>query len=79
MKQLTIGTLVRMTSFDGYGFTGRDLHPSKEDVGFVGRIIAILEVSIAETDEESSYACVRVKSAVNGQTLDLIDSELTVI
>ena len=88
------GTWLKMTSFDPYGFCGRERHPSSSDVGFFGRVE---KVSVSVCDDEGcllshdedapdgtelagecSYACYLVR-AHSGRLLDLMDHEVEVL
>jgi len=85
------GTWVKMTSFDGFGFCGREYHPREEDVGFFGRIV---KTSLSTCDDEGclvshdedapagtlvtgeySYACYTVR-APSGRLLQLMNHEV---
>lgn len=85
------GTRVRCTKVDMYGFNGRDLHPSKEDVGFVGvveksevekmeddgvTVLDRLEDAAPETDVgEYDCVCYTVRGD-DGRVLELMDHEI---
>ena len=88
------GTWVKMTSFDPYGFCGRERHPHEDDVGFFGQVerasLSILDEDgrLVSHDEdapagtlvigEHSYACYLVR-APSGRMLDLMGHEIEVM
>jgi len=39
IEVLRYGTQVRLSNVDLYGYCGRDNHPGKDDVGFVGVVV----------------------------------------
>lgn len=53
-KILPFGTRVRMTSYDGDGMLGRELHPAKTDIGFTGVIYANYVGGIEDVSTDSS-------------------------
>ncbi len=85
------GAWIKMTSFDPYGFCGRDRHPHEEDVGFFGQVVKVSvsvcddEMCLLSHDEDApdgtelsneySYACYLVR-APSGRLLDLMDHEV---
>lgn len=79
MEVFAIGSRVRMTSLDKFGFTGRDLHPSAEDLGFEGVIVAIADraetLDTGPLPEDDQWVCYRCCSA-EGRVLELMDSEV---
>ena len=93
-RTLARGTWVKMTSFDPYGFCGRERHPNEDDVGFLGQVertsLSILdeEGCLVSHDEdapagtlvtsEHSYACYLVR-APSGRMLDLMGHEIEVV
>ncbi len=91
---LSFGTPVRLSFLDLYGFNGRDLHPSVNDVGFLGRVVRA-DVDVVDDDlyaldriehavggtvvhGDMSYVCYLVR-APDGRELQLIDHEIEVM
>lgn len=90
-KVIPNGARVRCTKVDMYGFNGRDLHPSKDDVGFVGvvekssveqmeddglTLLDRVEDAAPETDV-GEYDCVcYIVRGDDGRVLELMDHEI---
>jgi hypothetical protein len=49
-----VGDTVTMTSFDPYGFCGRELHPEESDLGCVGKVLSIEKFNDDEVWEVES-------------------------
>jgi hypothetical protein len=76
MMIFKVGDLVRLTSVDLYGFNGRDFHPGKSDVGFIG-VVVQADVEEPHTDEdEGIILCYRVCRPSDGKVLDLMSHEV---
>jgi len=88
-KILNIGTQVQLTTVDYEGFCGRDLHPSADDIGFIGFITDVQECGDVFDDicfdpkpgstiGEDDYVIYEVTSP-DGRRLDLVDYEFEVL
>jgi len=83
MKSMTevynewVGRIVLVTNVDEDGFQGRERHPEKSDIGQVGAVIDLIEVS-EDYSADLEY-CVLLVQLPNGRLLEFIDFELDVI
>jgi hypothetical protein len=68
-----VGSEVVMKRHDPYGLRDREKHPEKSDIGFVGRVVKVVEVE--EDAHLPPYAVLLVKNEA-GRELDLSDWEL---
>lgn len=81
---LSFGARVRMTSHDPYGLNGRELCPSKADIGFTGVIVSnavetdgdvAIDVAPGTATPEESYIMYTVL-APDGRRLELASYEV---
>jgi hypothetical protein len=85
MKSMTevynewVGRAVVVTGVDLWGFTGRERHPEKSDIGQVGVVTDVLEIGDFEDYLNDAWYCALVVQFSNGRVLELIDHELDVI
>lgn len=93
-KVLPVGAQVQLARVDEYGFCGRENHPERKDVGFVGFVTRFIELGDDEGavyyDEQSEqifhgmtlwpgeYVVYEVRSP-DGRTLWLCDHEIEVL
>jgi len=88
-KVLPIGTQVQLVDVDSYAFQGRDYHPKRTDVGFLGFITKVLDCGDEDdnimfnpppgTEYDEEGWCVYKVSSPSGQVLELVDYEIEVL
>jgi len=64
-----------VTKVNMHGFTGRDLHPERSDVGKIGIPVEVIEEAIYDNDPSMNYIVFRLQMN-DGRMLDFIDFEL---
>ena len=85
MKSMTevynewVGRAVVVTGVDLWGFQGRDRHPEKSDIGWVGVVTEVLELGDFEDYLNDAWYCVLAVQFPDGRMLEFIDFELDVI
>ena len=77
------GKRIKMTGFDPYGYCGRDMHPQREDIGFEGEIVEVIEVDMFAkvTDGQVTIdpVCCFLVEAADGRRLELMSHEIEVL
>jgi hypothetical protein len=83
MKSMTevynewVGRVVLVTDVDEYGFLGRERHPAKSDIGQVGAVIDLVEIS-EDYSNDLEY-CVLLVQLPNDRMVEFIDFELDIL
>lgn len=76
------GKQVKMTGFDPHGYCGRNNHPRREDIGFEGVIVEVVEVDVfakaVGAKIEIEPVCCFLVEAANGRRLELMSHEVEV-
>jgi hypothetical protein len=60
---------------DPYGFLGRELHPTKVDIGKIGVPVEVIEHAVYDNDHDMDYICFRLMMN-DGRFLDFMHFEI---